>query len=114
VRLPAAPNTSITAISSDGRAISLYEAGDVYYIERDALAYYRSTDGSAAVRLGPGRAAISPDGKWLVEFSTKTRKLALQPVGPGEAKDLPTSDLDGFNHLVWSDNGRYIAYEGHT
>ena len=107
-------STQMTAISSDGQAITFYEAGDTYYLEQDATAYYRRTDGSAPVRLGGGRAVLSPDGKWLVEFSAKHRKLMLQPAGAGESKELSTSDLDGFDHLVWSDNGRYIAYEAHN
>jgi len=107
-------NTEMTAISSDGRAITFYEAGDTYYIERDALAYYRRTDSSPAVRLGAGRAVLSPDGKWVLEFSKKGRKLVLRPVGAGEPKEIPTSELDGFDHLVWSDNGQEIAYEGYT
>src|SRR5439155_1503851 len=48
--------TSANAISADGRAISFYEGGEVYYIEGDLLGYYRRTDGSAAVRLGTGSA----------------------------------------------------------
>jgi hypothetical protein len=107
-------NTEMTAISSDGQAITFYEAGDTYYIEQDATAYYRRTDGSAPVRLGGGRAVLSPDGKSLVAFSAKHGKLTLQPLGAGEPKELPTSDLDGFDHLVWSDNGQQIAYEAHT
>ncbi len=50
--------TSANAISADGRAISFYEGGEVYYIEGDLLGYYRRTDGSAAVRLGTGTAAM--------------------------------------------------------
>jgi eukaryotic-like serine/threonine-protein kinase len=107
-------NTEMTAISSNGQAITFYEAGDTYYIEQDATAYYRRTDGSAPVRLGGGRAVLSPDGKSLVAFSAKHRKLTLQSLGAGEPKELPSSDLDGFDHLVWSDNGQQIAYEAHT
>jgi hypothetical protein len=36
------------------------EAGEVYPLENNSLAYYRAADGSAAVRLGVGTAAISP------------------------------------------------------
>ena len=38
------------------------EAGDVDALENNSLAYYRAADGSPAVRLGVGTAAISPDG----------------------------------------------------
>ena len=36
------------------------EAGEVYPLENNSLAYYRAADGSAAVRLGVGTAEISP------------------------------------------------------
>jgi hypothetical protein len=39
------------------------ESGEVYYLEGDRWAYYRRTDGSAAVSLGAGQSSISPDGK---------------------------------------------------
>ena len=106
--------TSANAISADGRAISFYEGGEVYYIEGDLLGYYRRTDGSAAVRLGTGTAAISPDGKWVLAFSRKGRKLVVHPIGPGEPKELPTPELVDFGHLVWSDDGQEIAYEAQT
>jgi len=106
--------TSANAISAVGRAISFYEGGEVYYIEGDLLGYYRRTDGSAAVRLGTGTAAISPDGKWVLAFSRKGRKLVVQPIGPGEPKELPTPELVDFGHLVWSDDGQEIAYEAQT
>jgi hypothetical protein len=56
-------DTEVTAMSADGRFISIYEAGEVYALENSSLAYYRATDGSPAARLGVGTAAISPDGK---------------------------------------------------
>jgi eukaryotic-like serine/threonine-protein kinase len=103
-----------TAISADGRAISFSEGGEIYYIERDNWGYYRRTDGPAAVRLGAGRSAISPDGKSILVFSARDRRLLLQPIGAGETKELPTPGLIGFNNANWSDDGRNIAYEALT
>jgi len=110
-------DTQPTAISSDGRFLSMYEAGEIYYLENDALAYYRSTDGSPPVRLGGGTPAISPDGKLVLIASNhgnRKHPLQLQPIGPGDAKDLPTPGLIAFDHYAWSDDGREIAYEGET
>jgi serine/threonine protein kinase/Tol biopolymer transport system component len=110
-------DTEATAISADGRFISIYEAGEIYYLENNSLAYYRGTDGSPAVRLGVGTPAISPDGKWVLLGSnhvTPKLPLQLQPVGPGEAKDLPTPGVIAFDHYGWSDDGRQIVYEGET
>jgi Tol biopolymer transport system component/tRNA A-37 threonylcarbamoyl transferase component Bud32 len=110
-------DTEVTAISADGRFISIYEAGEIYYLENNSLAYYRGTDGSPAVRLGVGTAAISPDGRWVLIASNHMNPklpLQLQPIGPGGARDLPTPGLIAFDHLVWSDDGRQVVYEGET
>jgi Tol biopolymer transport system component len=110
-------DTEATAISADGRFISIYEAGEIYYLENNSLAYYRATDGSPAVRLGVGTPAISPDGKWVVLASNHVSPklpLQLQPIGPGDSKDLPTPGLIAFDHYVWSDDGRMVVYEGQT
>jgi hypothetical protein len=86
----------------------------VYYLEGDRIAYYRRTDGSAAINMGAGTSVISPDGKWILSYSRKSKKLMLQPVSVGEPKELPTPGLVFFDHASWSDDGRQIAYEGQT
>src|ERR1017187_364478 len=80
-------DTEVTAMSADGRFISIYEAGEVYALENSSLAYYRATDGSPAVRLGVGTAAISPDGKCFPRMGIRRtarracRDLALSREG---------------------------------
>ncbi len=110
-------DTEVTAMSADGRLISMYEAGEIYGIENNSLSYYRSTDGTPPVRLGVGTAAISPDGKWVLLGSNHIDRklpLQLQPIGPGDSRDLPTPGLIAFDHHVWSDDGRQIVYEAET
>src|SRR3984885_6685697 len=110
-------DTQPTAISADGRLISFYESGELYAIARDYQGYYRPTDGSPAVRLGIGAPAISPDGKWVVLGSNQSnpkRPLQLQPLGPGEPRDLATPGLIAFNRVRWSDDNRQIVYEAQT
>jgi serine/threonine protein kinase len=110
-------DTQPTAISTDGRLISFYESGELYAIARDYQSYYRPTDGSPAVRLGVGAPAISPDGKWVVLGSNQSnpkRPLQLQPLGPGESRDLATPGLIAFNRVRWSDDSRQIVYEAQT
>lgn len=107
-------DTQPTAFSADGRLISFYESGEVYSLEHDFQAYYRPTDGSPAVRLGVGTTAISPDGKWVVlgsNHSDPRRPLQLQPLGPGQPRDLPTPGLVAFDTIGWSNDGRRIVYE---
>ncbi len=107
-------DTSPTALSSDGRFISFFESGEIYYLESDDLAYYRATDGAPAVRLGAGYDTISPDGKSVLWRSLKSRKLTLQPLGAGEPRDLSPPDLVDFRFEAWSDNGRDIVYEAQS
>jgi WD40-like Beta Propeller Repeat len=107
-------DTQPTAFSADGRLISFYESGEVYSLDHDFQAYYRPTDGSPAVRLGVGTTAISPDGKWVVlgsNHSNPRRPLQLQPLGPGQPRDLPTPGLVAFDTIGWSNDGRRIVYE---
>jgi serine/threonine protein kinase/WD40 repeat protein len=105
------------ALSADGRFISFFEGGEVYSLENDFLAYYRPTDGSPAVRLGVGAPAISPDGKWVVlgsNHNNPKRPLQLQPLGPGQPRDLPTPGIEAFDRIGWSDDSRQIVYEAQT
>jgi eukaryotic-like serine/threonine-protein kinase len=109
--------TQPTAISADGRLLSFYEGGDVYSLANDFQGYYRPTDGSPAVRLGVGTLAISPDGKWVVlgsNHSNPRLPLQIQPLGPGQPRDLPTPGLVAFDRIHWCADGRQIAYEAQT
>jgi eukaryotic-like serine/threonine-protein kinase len=107
-------NTTPTAISADGKAISFIEGGEVWFVAGEVQSYFRSTDGTAPVSLGPGHSAVSPDGKWVLFTSRVSRKMMLQPVGLGEPKELPTTGLVEFASASWSDDGRFIAYEAQT
>jgi serine/threonine protein kinase/Tol biopolymer transport system component len=107
-------DTLPTSISSDGKIMSFTEGGEVYYIEGERLGYYRSTDGSGAVRVGGGSPVLSPDGKSLLIYTEKTTKLVLQPIGLGQPREIPTPGLIAFDHGAWSDDGRFIAYEAQT
>jgi len=107
-------DTNPTGISSDGRIVSFSEAGEVYGTANDSQGYYRPTDGSPAVGLGAGIYVASPDGKWLLTTSHKSRALQVQPLGPGETKTLPTPGLNRFAPPNWSDGGDTVVYEGQT
>src|SRR5579871_577457 len=110
-------DTQPTGFSADGRFLSFYEGGAVYSLENDFQAYYRPTDGSPAIRLGTGTLAISPDGKWVVmgsNHSDPRRPLQLQPLGPGQPRDLPNPGLVAFDRISWSDGGQRIVYEAQT
>jgi Tol biopolymer transport system component len=107
-------STEPSGLSADGHLLSFYEAGEVYALEHDEQAYYRATDGSPAIGLGVGYSAISPDGKWVATCSNHNeprRPLQLQPLGPGQPRNLPTPGLVAFDQVSWSDGGQRIVYE---
>jgi eukaryotic-like serine/threonine-protein kinase len=105
--------TAPNAISSDGKALTFREGGEIYYLANEGQGYYRKTDGSPAVSLGAGAGTISPDGNWIATYSRK-KKLAVQPVEPGTPRELSTPDLTTIENLSWSDDNRMIVYEGLT
>jgi len=105
--------TNPQSLSNDGQWLSFNESGEIFFIAGDRQAYYRRTDGSPAVSLGPGVADVSPDGKWILIYGRKNI-LQLQPVGPGAPKDLPTPGITMVDHGSWADDGLHIVYEGLT
>jgi eukaryotic-like serine/threonine-protein kinase len=107
-------DTNPSGITADGRIVSFSESGETYGIANDSQGYYRPTDGSPAVGLGAGVFVISPDGKWLLSASHKSRGLQVQPIGPGESKTLLTPGLKAFAPPSWSDDGGTVVYEAQT
>jgi Tol biopolymer transport system component len=74
-------------LSADGRTVLFDEAGSNY--GRSDGVYLRGTNGSPAVRLGPGVAGwLSPDGKWALTLDPRTKDRILLPTGPGEPRIL--------------------------
>ena len=90
------------------------EGGDATRSGEDWVTYLRGTDGSPAVRLGPGLPIeISPDGKWAMVFASTRApsQLALLPTGTGEARPLTH---DGIHHqgAAWTPDGKRIVFVG--
>jgi Tol biopolymer transport system component len=77
-------------LSDDGRTLLFEEegegAGETYAV------YVRGTDGSAAIRLGEGRAlSLAPGGKSVLSLNGSS--LVLLPIGAGTTRTLPLGDL---------------------
>ena len=105
------------AISDDGRLVLILESGEGGG-EGNSV-YLRRSDGSPAIRLGEGGAwALSPDGAWAAALVDKPSgsSLVLYPVGPGEARRFPLSNLQP-QYADWlPDGGRILmtaAQPGH-
>jgi eukaryotic-like serine/threonine-protein kinase len=104
----------LSDISRDGKALLFSEGGDAARSGEDYVTYLRRTDGSAAVRLGPGLPIeISPDGKWAMVMgsSRAPSQLVLLPTGTGEARPLTH---DGIHHqgAAWTPDGTRIVFVG--
>jgi Tol biopolymer transport system component len=104
----------VSDISRDGKSILFAEAGDATRGGEDSETYLRGTDGSPALRLGPGYPLeISPDGKWaMVLGSTRApAQLVLLPTGTGEPRPLTH---DGIHHqgAAWTPDGKRIVFVG--
>ncbi len=104
----------LTDVSRDGKSLLFAEGGDATGNGEDLVTYLRGTDGSAAVRLGPGYPLeISPDGKWaMVMGSTRApSQLILLPTRTGEARPFTH---DGIHHqgAAWTPDGKRIVFVG--
>jgi Tol biopolymer transport system component len=106
--------SGLVDISRDGKSLLFTEGGDATRSGEDWVAYLRGTDGSPAVRLGPGLPlAISPDGKWAMVLGSMRApsQLVLLPTGTGEARPLTH---DGIHHqgAAWTPDGKRIVFAG--
>ena len=96
----ATDDSMLSDLSSDGRAVLLYD--------RHALVL-RATDGSPPLRLGEGYdgARLSPDGKSVLAVSREgPRYPVLIPVGAGEVRPIETeTECEG---VEWFPDGKRI------
>jgi eukaryotic-like serine/threonine-protein kinase len=106
--------SELSDISRDGKVLLFSEGGDAARSGEDYVAYLRGTDGSPAVRLGPGYPLeVSPDGKWaMVLGSTRApSQLVLLPTGTGEARPF-THDEIHHQGAAWTPDGKRIVFVG--
>ncbi len=102
--------TRTVDLSRDGQWVLFDEEGEGG--GHDYTVYIRKTDGSPAIRVGPGRAsALSPDGKWVIAEDIQTRQYVLYPTGAGEQKQL-THDNIVHGAGRWTPDGKWIVFGG--
>jgi hypothetical protein len=96
-------------LSPDGRAVLFIDFA--YGVTRGV--YLRRLDGSPAVRLGDGSAALalSPDGKWAATETEQPYQLILLPTGPGEPRTLPRGAIQAINSSMWLPDGHALILD---
>jgi hypothetical protein len=107
----------VADLSADGRTVLLTEMGEG--AGGRPVVYLRGTDGSPAVKIGPGFAmALSPDGKWVLAYNRpaggKAASLALLPTGPGQAHTLDGGGLADFGWGAWLPDGKSVVFSAET
>lgn len=97
-------------ISADGTSVTFSESVP----GRAVQAYVRKTDGSPAVRLGPGFAqAISPDGKWVLSITEQPQsRIVLLPTGAGEPRPILCEGIEPVSGR-WFPDGKQLLVAGH-
>ncbi len=99
-------------ISPDGAQIVFDESGEG--AGADPSTYIRATDGSAAVKLGPGsRGTLSPDMQWVAAISNGSDTVILYPVGTGETKRVPMKNFI-IERVFWRSNGKELLISANS
>jgi eukaryotic-like serine/threonine-protein kinase len=95
-------------LTADGTAVLFDETGEGG--GSGYAVYLRTTDGSAAVRLGDGHAlALSPDRKWALSTPHRTpAELVLLPTGAGEPRRIQTGHFTNILRAAWSPGGESL------
>lgn len=103
--------TAISDLSPDGRLVTFWDGGESATEETGFDAYIRRTDGSPAIKLGPGYLPVfAPDGKWIL--AGLGSKVVLLPTGVGEMKSLPNFGIENHLALGWFPDGKRFAFAG--
>jgi serine/threonine protein kinase/Tol biopolymer transport system component len=101
----------VTDITPDGQRILITESGEGG--GPGYSAYLRKTDGSPAVRLGPGSTeAFSPDGAWGISITAAEKpQIVLLPTSVGEPRALSYEGFDPISADFLPD-GKQIVFTG--
>ena len=88
------------AISGDGSMVTYTESGEAV---RTYGIYLRRAGAGYPVRLGDGagRAAISPDGRWVAAASADARTLRLLPTGAGDPRLVSPGNIERYIRADW-------------
>ena len=78
-------NSVLDDMSNDGGTVLLDDDTDMFL---------RRTDGSPAVRLGPGlEGSLSPDGRFVLARTESVHEISIIPTGPGSVRKVSIGNL---------------------
>ena len=111
VDLPRDARPRLALLSPDGRtiyaAVSAGTGTEIWRIAADGSAdHAQLTHDNAGERTGLW---LSPDGKTLAQ-ATRDGRLLLLNIATGAQMEIDKATSADIDHLVWSRDGRYIAY----
>lgn len=96
-------------MSQDGKSLLFMETS----IGSNYAVCLRKTDGSPLVRLGEGTPTdLSPDGKWVLAFSSKPTQLFVYPTGAGETRQLERGNIANYTSAQWFRDGKRVMFGG--
>ncbi len=98
--------------SADGRSLLLVETAEAG--SPDYVSLVRRSDGSPALRVGPGRGtSLSRDGLFVAAVPLRQPyHVSILPVGSGAPRNVR---FDGIDHYTWADfhpDGRRLLFRG--
>jgi eukaryotic-like serine/threonine-protein kinase len=98
-------------LSADGKMLVFTESGEGG--GENYSAYFRTTDGAPAVRLGSGSGfALSPDKKWVLASQPRAPlENVLLPTGPGESRKLNHNGVR-LVRVHWLPDGKGYVFIG--
>src|SRR5260370_7390049 len=100
----------MAALCRDGDAVLFSDRGLGRGSPFHSHSYLRRTDGSPAVRRGEGTAlSLSPDGKWATSRLGTPSRCQRLPTGPGEARPLPSVNLESASVCWFPDGNGLLA-----
>ena len=102
--------SDVNDLSVDGETL-IFTDGLQVTPSGDSMIFRRRLDGSSAVPIGEGRrAALSPDGNWVLALSGEN--LVLLPTGAGSTVTLPKGDLLRVDNGRWLTDSKRIVFTG--
>jgi eukaryotic-like serine/threonine-protein kinase len=106
-------SSCVSDISRDGHSLTFWDGSESTTSDLGFDTYFRSLDGSAPVKLGPGHLGVfSPDGKWVLAPLPSAHNLVLLPTGAGEVKTVDGYGVQNHLAMAWFPDAETVSFAG--